>query len=63
MQQSIPQQPPKLDKLHKIDIRGKTEVYCLDKHHKWIDERDARKDRIARADFYSGIFHDNSDYM
>lgn len=63
MHQGIPQEPPNFDRLHRIDMRGKTDVHWPDRHRQWIDLWDDRHNRIVRAVLFSGVLHENSDYM
>jgi len=36
LQQFIPDDPPDLDKLHDIDMRGRTYIFLPHHHRKWI---------------------------
>ena len=63
MRQSIPNNPPNFDKLHKIDLRGKTDVYWPTRHQKWIAMWNNRQNQVLQGEQYSSVLSENSAYM
>ncbi|KAF1878840.1 hypothetical protein Lal_00047512 [Lupinus albus] len=47
LQQTIPEDPPNFDKLHKIDLRGKIECNWSEKHKVWIQMWETREQCVA----------------
>ncbi|KAF1877186.1 hypothetical protein Lal_00015848 [Lupinus albus] len=49
LQQTIPQDPPNFDKLHKMDLRGKNEYNWPQKHEVWIQMWESREQCVVNG--------------
>lgn len=64
LRQYIPEDPPNLDEVHKIDMRGKSDTFWPRKHRKWINDWNNRHHHIVQGlEEHDHILHENSEYM
>ena len=55
--------PPNIDELHDIGIRGRTNI-CLSYHHcHWVNKWNHWNDYIIQGEMDHGTLHENSEYM
>ncbi|KAF1881921.1 hypothetical protein Lal_00038565 [Lupinus albus] len=63
LQQTIPQDPPNFDKLHKMDLRGKHEYNWPQKHEVWIRMWESREDYLVNGVPDNEALYHHSQYM
>ncbi|KAF1858731.1 hypothetical protein Lal_00044764 [Lupinus albus] len=63
LQQTIPQDPPNFDKLHKMDLRGKNEYNWPQKHEVWIQIWESREQCLVNGIPNIEALYHHSQYM
>jgi len=63
MDQAIPFPPMDMSKMHKVDLRGKSDYNWPEKHARWVELWDNRNNYIAIAPAIIQPLYQYSDYM
>ena len=63
LRQIISDDPPNLDQIHDIDMRGRKNILWPYHHRQWINKWNHWNDSIVHGEMDHGILHENSYYM
>ena len=63
LRQIIPDDPPNLDQIHDIDMRGRTNIFWPHHHRHWIVKWNHWNNYIVHGEMDQGLLHENSEYM
>jgi len=63
LRQIILDDPPNLDQLHDIDMKGRTNSFWPHHHRQWIVKWNHWNDYIVHGEMDQGLLHENSEYM
>jgi len=63
LRQIIPDDPPYLNQLHNIDMKGRTYIFLPHHHRHCIAKWNHWNDYIVHGEMDQGLLHENSEYM
>ena len=63
LRQIIPDDPPNLDQVHDIDMRGRIDIFWPHHHRHWIAKCNHWNDYIVHGEMDQGLLHENLEYV